>query len=475
MLRFAVYSIASSLSNLFNQSLTTGTYPKEWKLARIVPVPKSDCPSTSVTGYRPISILSIVSKVLECHVKDIIDEFLAQSCPISDCQWGFMHHRSSVSALIAVFHDWLRALDSGHEVCVVFFDVKKAFDSVPHAPLLEKLSEIGLNPYIIKWIKSYLTDREQFVVVDGSSSNPLQVLSGVPQGSVLGPLLFLIYINDVVWQISSSSKINLYADDIALYRTIYTPEDYDILQSDINAVNSCLASKHLSLNASKCCYLLLSRKRVHSIPPPNLTLSDTPLKNVSSYKYLGVLITSNLMWSSHVTNICNKSRRLIGILYRQFYKYSSTDTMLRLYTSFIRPHLEYATVAWDPFLKKDIELIEDVQKFALKVCTKSWDASYSRLLETSHLPSMKTRRQYAKLCNLFKIINGLTFHPNAPTMDRVLHYPSRFVHSRAIAPLQCHTLRYQNSYFPSSITAWNSLPPDTVTNSTLPSFKRALK
>ena len=181
------------------------------------------------------------------------------------------------------------------------------------------------------------------------------------------------------------------------------------------------------------------------------------------------------MWSSHVTNICNKSKRLIGILYRQFYKYSSTDTMLRLYTSFIRPHLEYATVAWDPFLKKDIELIEDVQKFVLKVCTKSWDASYSRLLETSHLPSMKTRRQYAKLCNLFKIINGLTFHPNAPTMDRVLHYPSRFVHSRAIAPLQCHTLQYQNSYFPSSITAWNSLPPDTVTNSTLPSFKRALK
>ena len=221
MLRFAAYSIASSLSNLFNQSITTGTYPREWKLARIVPVPKSDCPSTSVTGYRPISILSIVSKVLECHVKDIIDEFLAQSCPISDCQWGFMHHRSSVSALIAVFHDWLRALDSGHEVCVVFFDVKKAFDSVPHAPLLEKLSEIGLNPYIIKWIKSYLTDREQFVVVDGSSSNPLQVLSGVPQGSVLGPLIFLIYINDVVWQISSSSKINLYADDIALYRTIY--------------------------------------------------------------------------------------------------------------------------------------------------------------------------------------------------------------------------------------------------------------
>ena len=136
------------------------------------------------------------------------------------------------------------------------------------------------------------------------------------------------------------------------------------------------------------------KSRSHSILPPNLSLSDAPLKCtcVSSYKYLGVLITSNLMWSSHVANICNKSRRLIGILYRQFYKYSSPDTMLCLYTSFIRPHLEYATATWDPFLKKDIKLIKDVQKFALRICTKSWYASYSRLLETSHLPSMKTRR-----------------------------------------------------------------------------------
>lgn len=138
-------------------------------------------------------------------MKDIIDEFLAQTYPISDCQWGFMNHRS---ALITVINDWLSALDCGHEVCVIFFkfDVKKAFDSVPHAPLLEKLSAIGLSPYIIRWIKSYLTNREQFVVVDGSSSNPLQILSGVPQGSVLGALLFIIYINVVVQQIPMAAK-----------------------------------------------------------------------------------------------------------------------------------------------------------------------------------------------------------------------------------------------------------------------------
>ena len=145
--------------------------------------------------------------------------------------------------------------------------------------------------------------------------------------------------------------------------------------------------------------------------------------------------------------------------------------MLRMYSSFIRPHLEYAMAAWDPFLKKDVE---NVQKFALRVCTKSLDANYSSLLEMSGLPSLESRRVNAKLCNLYKIINGLTYHPDAPILDRVLPYPSRSVHGRAIVPLQCHSLQYQNSFFPSSIAEWNSLPPDVVSIPTLPSFKRAI-
>ena len=169
---------------------------------------------------------------------------------------------------------------------------------------------------------------------------------------VLGPLLFIIYINDMVQQVSDCSKINLFADDIALYRIIYSPSDYDKLQFDINAVSSCLTSKYLSLNARKCCCLLLSRKRSLSIPIPTLTLGDDPLAQVDSYRYLGVLITSNLVWSTHIMNICNKTRRLIGILYRQFYKYSSPDTILHRYSSYIRLHLEYAMAAWDPFLRR---------------------------------------------------------------------------------------------------------------------------
>ena len=122
--------------------------------------------------------------------------------------------------------------------------------------------------------------------------------------------------------------------------------------SFLNAINSCLAAKHLTLNSQKCCYLFISRKRTSSIPPPCLNIGNLPLARVSKYKYLGITITADLMWSTHITNICNKTRRLIGLLYRRFYKFSSCSTMLRLYVSFIRPHLEYAAAAWDPFLKK---------------------------------------------------------------------------------------------------------------------------
>ena len=129
-----------------------------------------------------------MSKVLERHMKEFIEEHVAENAPISKHQWGFMHHRSSTSALISVIHDWISSLDSGNEVCIVFFDIRKAFNSVPHTPLLQKLLDIGLNPYLLRWIESYLTNREQFTVVNGYSSTSLPVLSGVLQGSVLGPL-----------------------------------------------------------------------------------------------------------------------------------------------------------------------------------------------------------------------------------------------------------------------------------------------
>ena len=339
-------------------------------------------------------------------MKAVLETYLQTNAPISKKQWGFVCGRSTVSALIRVVDDWQRTLDQGNEVCAVFFYISKAFDTVPHLPLLGTLIEIGIDPYLIRWIHSYLAGRSQFVCVDGCISNKLSVLSGVPQGSVLGPLLFISYINDIATAISSDSEINMFADDITLYRIIKTRMDYVHLQNDINSISSCLEQKHLQFSAAKCKIMFISRKGVNSLSPPPLELNGTLLDSVSSYKYLGVTLTSDLSWSLHITNCCNTTCRLIGLLYRQFYQHTSPPCLLRLYKSFIQPHLEYASVVWNPYYRGEIAALESVQKFALRVCLKSWDTNYELL--AANIPSLQHRCIQQSFCHLFKINNGLS-------------------------------------------------------------------
>ena len=179
-----------------------------------------------------------------------------------------------LTALLSVLHEWFLTLEDGNEVCAIFLDYKKAFDSIPHRPLLDKLMYLGFNEYILRWVTSYLTCRSQRVVVNGESSSQVPVVSGVPQGSVLGPLLFIIYINDLAeCNFCPGSKLVMYADDVLLYRNILRAEDYVSLQADLNTIDEWSSSNYLQFNLSKCKYMVMSRKKNVSSPPTPFTLS----------------------------------------------------------------------------------------------------------------------------------------------------------------------------------------------------------
>ena len=385
------------------------------------------------------------SKLLERHIANILTSHLRDLCPISDKQWGFTSKKSTTTALISVLHDWHHHLEHGTEVCAVFFDLCKAFDSVPHRPLVHKLEEIGVNKYMLKWISDYLTDRKQQVVVSGDKSSALSVTSGVPQGSVLGPLLFLIYVDGVESVTLSDGTIAMFADDMVLYRPIHSNEDYLLLQRDVDAIANWIANLFLQFNENKCKYMILSRKRTSVI-------SHAILLNISS----------DLSWSLHIETICRKSKKLVGMFHRRFFSTMDADTSKQLYVTYIRPHLEYACQVWDPHLKKDIQTIESVQKFALRACTKLWTASYQDLLSSSNLPELAVRRKCMKLCTMYKLVHGLSEFPNPPFAFRESHHDLRMLNGLSVTGFKTRTNIFTHSFFPSTAALWNTLPSDLV-------------
>ncbi len=208
--------------------------------------------------------------------------------------------------------------------------------------------------------------------------------------SVLGPLLFLIYINDLTnLDLSECFSLVLYADDILLYRPVASVADFAALQSDVNMIQTWTSSNFMSCNKSKCKVMHVSRKRSPLSPTIPILLNGSVLETVTTFKYLGLLISSDLSWSKHNQNISSKARKLLGLLYRRYYKCSDQATLLQLYTSLVRPHLEYTAPVWDPHLQRDIQLLERAQKFACSMCTirPGMHAGYEELLDTLNLPS----------------------------------------------------------------------------------------
>ena len=300
-------------------------------------------------------------------------------------------------------------------------------------------------------------------------------LLSVPQGSVLGPLLFIFYINDIV-SIDPvfSSNLFLYADDMLLLMPL---NSIDSINSKLSSISQWLMSRSLSINTQKSKYMIFSlrpQSYFDSLPP--VQIASFCLDRVYSYKYLGLTFRPNLSWSTHIFNMKKKAKKHLGLIYRHFYLHCPPSILLGLYNSLVRPILEYGAVVWDPSSQSLTSSIESVQHFALKLSFKSWNSSYQSLLDKSCLPSLAQRRKASKILNIFKFKSNLSHSFASPLKSPPSPpYFSRNYNKDNFIPIFCKSTSFSNSFFPSSIKLWNSLPSSFKSATSITSLKSMLK
>ena len=455
--------IAPSLTELFNKSLTLGKVPTEWKHANIVPVPKTS-ETCVISNYRPISLLPIVSKVLEhvVHTRTlcVVEPLLHPQ------QHGFRSRRSCITQLLDVVHNIGKALDRGKEMDIIYLDFSKAFDSVPHDKLIEKLQQFGITGPLLYWYNNYLSGRKQRVVVDGVSSSFLDVTSGVPQGSIVGPLLFLLYVNDLP-DAAEHSKVPMFADDSKCYRVIETPQDTELLQSDLHSLCSWSTTSDLNFNLKKCTSIRFSRKRTKKSPDYNL--SHQQITITSTQKDLGIIISNNLKWTPHISNIVSKANQMLGFLRRNCTNLTDIKCRRLLYLTLVRAHICYGSEIWAPqSTSKDLLRIESVQRRATKYVLQDYHSSYTDRLKLLNLLPISYWYEIKDIISFYKMKSGIYDLNPENYIDPPSQHFTRFSSTNSFRLNLCRTTSFRSSFFNRIVPLWNSLPEELkLSNSTV--------
>ena len=462
--------IAEPLSKLFTMSLSTGTLPHDWRKANVTPIFKKGS-RHSLSNYRPVSLTSLVVKTLERLVHTRVTKFLTSYNKLCPLQHGFRKGHSCQTQLLATMHEWASSLDKRNSTHAIFLDFSKAFDSVPHQRLLLKLENIGVRGSLLDWFKAFLSNRYQRVLVDGHSSDWKPVTSGVPQGSILGPLLFLVYVNEIGDNLFSTTR--LFADDCTIYREIKKPSDCELLQADLDSLYNWSQSWQLNLNLSKCKVIRLTNKR--KLTEFTYYINNVPLDWVSTFKYLGVKLNTKLSWGDHVTEVTHKASRVLNILRRSL-RGCSKDAKAKAYTALVRPHLEYCAPVWSPHQKGVKDELENVQKRAARwICAKwdrstfCWSKSYEDCRRELKWQTLQQRRHMLSCCQVYKITKQL----DCLDFDTYFKYRISVTRSHdgtmVIPSSRINAFRY--SFFVNVPFLWNSLPAKVINCPSYSSFK----
>lgn len=449
-------------------SLKTGALPRDWLRARIIPIHKSGN-RFLVDTYRPISLTTYCCELMEHILNKAIINYLESNNMLYPKQHGFRRGLSTVTQLAEITHDFAGIIDSKLQADAIFIDFAKAFDRVPHSKLISKLESFGINSKVIAWISAYLTNRSQYATLNNIDSDCLSVLSGVPQGSVLGPTLFLIYVNDISSCAEPGVTLRLFADDCVIYSTIRSIDDQLKLNSSLRNISQWCEMWGMEINVSKTAFISLTKKKrplsfVYSLNGFNIS-------KVDKVKYLGVTFSQDLKWEQHITNTCAKAYKQLGFLRRKLGKAPSA-VKLTAYKTLVRPILEYGSIVWDPHQNYLRDKLERLQNRALRfIYSKySWRDSATDMRNQAHIATLSCRRHVASMKFFY-----LLFHGHLKICkDDYIHLPgrrsSRTNHDKCIRPFSAHSNVLKYSFFPRAVNAWNALPSEAVNITNIDQF-----
>ena len=462
--------LAEPLTKIFETSLREGTLPVAWKSANVTAIFKAGKRSLA-ENYRPISITPICCRIMEKIVRDEILSHMNSNNLISVYQHGFRKGYSCITQLLESIEDWSDSIDNGMDVDVIYLDFKAAFDKVPYQRLLKKLWGYGIRGNIYNWVKSFLTDRKQRVIVNGVMSGWQSVTSGVPQGSVLGPLLFLIYINDLPEFLNCTVK--LFADDTKLYSEIMCNGNELALQDNIYESCNWTNKWQLTFNTKKCKHMHMGNKQ----EPETYYIKDSVNKvheivKVENEKDLGIIFDKKLSFSDHIQTKIKIANRNLGIIFKTF-TYMDKEMFRTLYKSLVRPHLEYGSVIWSPRLKKDQIALENVQRRATKLLPALKNVTYKNRLLDLGIPTLEYRRVRADMVQMYK-----KFHGNDIVDKDKLFVMNTNLNTRGncmkIFKKRVKTEFRRGMFSQRMVNTWNSLPNNVINSPSINCFKNRL-
>ena len=467
MLKGTQFVSARYLRYIYKQSLEDGSVPDDWKLAAVVPVYKSG-KKNNVKNYRPISLTSICCKMLEHIIVSNLVSHLEENSLLSSKQFGFRKGSSCEMLLVDMIHNIAMALDCGATVDVVAIDMAKAFDTVPHDLLILKLQSYNVSTQVVDWFQAFLMGRKQFVALNGKKSCEVDVLSGVPQGSVCGPILFLIYVNDLTKMLTSNS--GLFADDSSIYRPITCEEHRLALQEDLDRVAQWCHTWRMNLNTDKTKVLSVSRNKYFD--DPEYRIGGEILEVTDKISVLGVSINNKLKWNDHVSKLCAKTNSDVRFINRVLHD-ASPRTREVVFNALVKSKLDYCNTVWDPSVGYLVDELEKVQRRGARMVFGDFrrDSCVTEMINRLEWQPLQITRRERRLGLFYKIYHGETIlDPGDYIGDP--DYMGRHDHSKKVKRFQCERDVWAESFFPRTIRDWNDLDEESVTAPSYISFAK---